>query len=401
MTSVAIQSKFEKLREELLASHFERHDEVDITLNALLIGEHAVYIGPPGTAKSMLARSVCSAIIGAEYGEHLFTKFTTPEEFLGPISVKGLKDDSYRRVISSKLPEKHIYFADEVFKANSASLNELLPIMNERIFFNDGKTVDVPLVMLIAASNELPSDREELSAMFDRFLFRKAVDYIREDTNFVAMLKITDEFKASDPITFDELRQAQADAASIELSQDNIDTIVAIRNEMNLDGMIVSDRRYKKAQKVLAASAYLAGRDYIDADDFSILKHVLWENPQNIREVERLILNRTNPTEREALELIEMASEIRTEMRVELRKFKASGNTDDQKINRQGVEWFQKAKKLGKKSKELSARTKASGKSLNKVEEARYFIAQVMTDVANEALGMDTSAINDMVKGDS
>ncbi len=162
--------------------------------------------------------------------------------------------------------------------------------------------------------------------------------------------------------------------------------------------MVVSDRRYKKATNVLKAAAYLAGRDYVDADDFSILKHVLWENPQNIREVERLILNRTNPTEREALELIEMATEIRQEMRVELRKFKAQGG-DEQKINRQGVEWFQKAKKLGKKSKELEARTKASGKALNKVEEARYFIAQVMTDVANEALGMDTSAIADMVKG--
>lgn len=398
---MTVQEKFAQLRDELLEGHLERHDEVDITLNALLINEHVVYIGPPGTAKSMLARSTCNAIIGAEYGEHLFTKFTTPEEFLGPISVRGLKEDSYRRVTGSKLPEKHIYFADEIFKANSASLNELLPIMNERVFFNDGKTVPVPLIMLIAASNELPSDREELSAMFDRFLFRKAVDYIREDTNFVKMLKLTDAFVSSDPITFDELLVAQGEVEKIELSQDNIDTIVAIRNEMNLDGMIVSDRRYKKAQKVLAASAYLAGRDYIDADDFSILKHVLWENPQNIREVERLILNRTNPTEREALELIEMAAEIRTEMRVELRKFKAQGNGDDQKINRQGVEWFQKAKKLGKKSKELSARTKASGKSLNKVEEARYFIAQVMTDVANEALGMDTSAISDMVKGDT
>ena len=393
-----VQDKFHTLRDEVLATHFERHDEVDITLNALLIGEHVVYIGPPGTAKSMLARSACSAIIGAKYGEHLFTKFTTPEEFLGPISVQGLKEDAYRRVTKEKLPEKHIYFADEVFKANSASLNELLPIMNERVFFNDGKAVPVPLVMLIAASNELPSDREELSAMFDRFLFRKAVDYIHEDTNFVKMLQLTDGFESSDPITFDELKQAQEAVEAIRMSQDNIDTIVAIRNEMNLDGMIISDRRYKKAQKVLSASAYLAGRDYIDSDDFSILKHVLWENPQNIREVERLILSRTNPTEREALELIEMATEIRQEMRVELRKFKAQGG-DEQKINRQGVEWFQKAKKLGKKSKELEARTKASGKALNKVEEARYFIAQVMTDVANEALGMDTSAIADMVKG--
>ncbi len=393
-----VQDKFHTLRDELLATHFERHDEIDITLNGLLIGEHVVYIGPPGTAKSMLARSVCSAIIGAEYGEHLFTKFTTPEEFLGPISVQGLKEDAYRRVTKEKLPEKHIYFADEVFKANSASLNELLPIMNERVFFNDGKAVPVPLVMLVAASNELPSDREELSAMFDRFLFRKAVDYIHEDTNFVKMLQLSGTFEASNPITFTELKEAQSAVGAIKMSQDNIDTIVAIRNEMNLDGMVVSDRRYQKAQKVLSASAYLAGRDYIDADDFSILKHVLWENPQNIREVERLILSRTNPTEREALELIEMATEIRQEMRVELRKFKAQGG-DEQKINRQGVEWFQKAKKLGKKSKELEARTKASGKALNKVEEARYFIAQVMTDVANEALGMDTSAIADMVKG--
>lgn len=396
---MSIQQKLVTFRSELVAHHIERHDEVYVTLAALLSREHIALIGPPGTAKSMLTNSICRSIEGASYFEWLFGKFTTPEEFLGPLSIKGLQNDQYRRVTTGKIPESHIVFADEVFKSNSASLNELLPIMNERKFFNDGKAHDVPLLMLVGASNELPTDKEELSALWDRFLFRKIVGYIHEDSNFISMLKLRGDFVPSETITIEEIMEAQGDVDNVEMSDEMYELLANIRSEMILDGMVVSDRRYKKSCQVLRASAYLAGRDAVDQDDFSILKHVLWENPAHYREVERLILNRTNPTEREALEIMEQAAEIRQEMREAVRTAKAQGGEAETKLSRQGVEWFQKAKTLGKKARELQNRVKASGKEVPKVDETKAFAVQVLKDIASEALGMDVSGLEDISEG--
>ncbi|HTP29485.1 MAG TPA: AAA family ATPase, partial [Anaeromyxobacteraceae bacterium] len=124
--------------------------------------------GSPGTAKSALARTISRAFQAA-YFERLVTKFTTPEELFGPISLKALEQDHYRRVTAGMLPEAQIAFIDEIWKANSAILNALLAVMNERVFHNDGAPCTCPLITLFGASNELP-DGKELEATFDRFL---------------------------------------------------------------------------------------------------------------------------------------------------------------------------------------------------------------------------------------
>ncbi len=145
-------------------------------------------IGPPGTAKSMLADELCRRIEGADYFQWLLTKFSTPEEIFGAVSLKGLEQDDYRRVTDHKLPEAHIAFLDEIFKANSSILNALLTVINERVFHNGRERVNVPLITMFGASNELP-DEEELTALFDRFMLRFMVDYIGEEFRFLKMLE--------------------------------------------------------------------------------------------------------------------------------------------------------------------------------------------------------------------
>jgi MoxR-like ATPase len=141
----------------------------------VLAGEHVLLLGPPGTAKSALVRAIAQAF-GGTYFERLLTKFSTPEELFGPISLKALEQDRYQRVTAGKLPEAEFAFVDEVFKANSAILNSLLTAMNERLFHNDGAPTQMPLVALFGASNELPEGKE-LEALFDRFLLRFDVQY--------------------------------------------------------------------------------------------------------------------------------------------------------------------------------------------------------------------------------
>src|SRR6059036_2349441 len=152
--------KLKKIRDELRQTFLERADLIDGALAALLSSNHVLVIGPPGTAKSMLADELCRRIEGADYFQWLLTKFTTPEEIFGAVSLKALENDDYRRVTAYKLPEAHISFLDEIFKANSSILNALLTLINERFFHNGRERVSVPLITMFGAANELPDEDE-------------------------------------------------------------------------------------------------------------------------------------------------------------------------------------------------------------------------------------------------
>ncbi|MGH7868327.1 MAG: AAA family ATPase, partial [Candidatus Dormibacteraceae bacterium] len=169
-------NQLQKLRQELNAIFPERKEVIDGSLAAVLAGEHVLLLGPPGTAKSALVRAIAGAF-GGTYFERLLTTFSTPEELFGPVSLKALEQDQFRRVVAGKLPEAEFAFIDEVFKASSAILNTLLTLANERVFHNDGAPMQVPLVSLFGASNELPDGRE-LEALLDRFLARFEVGYL-------------------------------------------------------------------------------------------------------------------------------------------------------------------------------------------------------------------------------
>ncbi len=181
LKSDPVREKFAQARRELSAALIEREEEVDLALTALLAGEHLLLVGPPGCGKSLLLDSVLSWTGGTKF-TILLTKFTTVEELMGPVSLAGLKADKYVRVTTGKLPEADFGFIDECFKGSSAILNVMLKILNERTFdAGDGVVRTVPLKLCLAASNEWPSPDtgKELSALFDRFLLRRAVTPIR------------------------------------------------------------------------------------------------------------------------------------------------------------------------------------------------------------------------------
>ena len=169
------------LERDLNSVLFERDEAIRCALVALLTRQHIVLLGPPGTAKSMLVTELANRISPATGGGlrsfvWLMTRFTTPEELFGPISVQGMKKDEYRRILTNKLPEAELVFLDEVFKANSAVLNALLTILNERQFDNGPARLAVPLISLFGASNEMPQG-EDLAALWDRFALRVMVEY--------------------------------------------------------------------------------------------------------------------------------------------------------------------------------------------------------------------------------
>ena len=216
----------QQLRTDLASRFPERKTVIDGALCAVLAGEHVLLLGPPGTAKSALARAIAQAFSGA-YFERLLTKFSTPEELFGPVSLKALKQDRFSRVISGKLPEAEFAFVDEIFKANSAILNSLLSLVNKRVFHNDGTPVRCPLVTMFGASNELP-DGKELEALFDRFLLRFDVGYLLRPANLKAVMLARDPVPTTS-MTMVDLRKAQTEAGQVKLTDATVDAVIAIR----------------------------------------------------------------------------------------------------------------------------------------------------------------------------
>ncbi|HLK87562.1 MAG TPA: AAA family ATPase [Candidatus Binataceae bacterium] len=297
-----------RIREELNQSFQERAELIDGALCALLSGHHVLIVGPPGTAKSMLADELCRRIEGANYFQWLLTKFSTPEEIFGAVSLSGLEHDDYRRVTANKLPEAHIAFLDEIFKSNSSILNALLTIVNERLFHNGRERLRVPLITMFGASNELP-DEEELTALYDRFMLRFTVDYIGEEFRFLKMLE-GPRPAARTMLSFAELDELRTAAGAVEVPDRVITAIAELRRELARQQIIVSDRRWRNVLEVLRAHALLYGRTEVTEDDLAFLEHVLWKDPEEHPKVRETIHRLVKGFEEQARELLIQSQEL-------------------------------------------------------------------------------------------
>ncbi|MBI5543810.1 MAG: AAA family ATPase [Deltaproteobacteria bacterium] len=296
-----------QLRTDLTTRFPERKDVIDGALAAVLAGEHVLLLGPPGTAKSALVRAIAGAF-GGTYFERLLTRFSTPEELFGAISLKALEQDRFARVTTGKLPEVEFAFIDEVFKANSAILNSMLTLVNERLFHNDGSPQTCPLISMFGASNELPEGKD-LEALFDRFLVRFEVGYLLRPTSLKLVLT-SPEPGVAPAMPLPELKGMQAEVAKVVVSDDTVEGLITIRDACKAEGIIASDRRWKKALKLVQATAFMAGEKKTCPEDLGILEHVLWRDPGKEKaKVARLVGKLADPVGAQAAEILDAARE--------------------------------------------------------------------------------------------
>ncbi len=277
-----LKTKLKDLRDVLSQDLIERDTPIRLTLLAALSGEHLLLLGPPGTAKSELARRLKLAFNGGNYFERLLTRFSVPEELFGPLSIKALEEDRYERLTSRYLPTATVAFIDEIFKANSAILNSLLTLLNEREFDNGVNRDKTPLSCVVGASNELP-EGEELDALYDRFLLRYQVMPVSQK-GFAQLLGLKGNPKPKPDLelrlTVDELQEIQESADLVKIPDDVMVLLQELRHFLSEQQIYVSDRRWRKVVKLLQVAAYTNGNNEVSIWDCWLLQHCLWATPE-------------------------------------------------------------------------------------------------------------------------
>ena len=318
--------RFKLLLREMNRGIYEKETEISLSLLAALAGESIILLGPPGVAKSMVARQLKNAFRDAHSFEYLMSRFSTPDEIFGPVSIQKLKtSDTYERAVDGYLPTADVVFLDEIWKAGPAIQNTFLTVINEKIFRNGNREMHLPLKLLVAASNELPAKGEGLEALWDRFVIRIESRPIKMEKNFRAMLL---EVKSSLEVKSEERRvknstdlfedtisdeQIGADVSispaeyaewsqaidKIGVKEEVLDAISRIRKALravNVDeaaerrNIYVSDRRWKNIVRLLRTSAFMQDREEVDICDLLPIYHCLWQEPEERDAIRSIVI---------------------------------------------------------------------------------------------------------------
>lgn len=310
--------RFKQLLGEMNRGIYEKETEISLSLLAALAGESIILLGPPGVAKSMVARQLKTAFRETQSFEYLMSRFSTPDEIFGPVSIQKLKtSDTYERAVEGYLPTADVVFLDEIWKAGPAIQNTLLTVINEKLFRNGNREMHLPLKLLVAASNELPAKGEGLEALWDRFVIRIESRPIKLEKNFRAMLleshadfsgstgilghaDFADNADFSDlKITAEEYAEWAEKICKIGVKEEVLDAISAIRKSLravNVDeaaerrNIYVSDRRWKNIVRLLRTSAFMQDREEVDICDLLPIYHCLWQEPEERDAIRNIVI---------------------------------------------------------------------------------------------------------------
>lgn len=380
----AAQAKMQQINVEMNNLFVERDELIKLMQLAVTTGTNLLMLGPPGTAKSAITYEMCSRIEDANYFQWMLNKTSDPSEILGPFSVKEMENDKFLRITTGKLPEAHIAFMDEVYKSNAPTLNALLTIMNEHIFYNDGKAQPIPLISMFGASNEPPED-ESLLALHDRFIFRMNVQYIRDAANKKRMHSNYVDDRAGllgltnkTTITLSELLTLQQATKTVKVPKDIINKFIRLINDLDRQAIHVSDRRQNECFKIMQGSAVLRGSNTVGLDDFKSLVYVLWDREEQIPVIESAILKMVNPYDDRFKELKDNFNQVKTDI---------DGITDSAMKSKKAIESKGVIEKIVGKTNKLINEASKNGKDVTDFTDFRDMMIQYNQQLVSSALG--------------
>lgn len=235
----------------------DRESLVELIVLAAVAREHVLVVGPPGTAKSQAVRRLAAQLHG-RYFEYLIGRFTEPTDIFGAVDLARLREGQVELQTRGMLPEAEIAFLDEVFLGSPAILNTLLGILNERKFVRGHTRLDCPLRLCVGASNEIPEE-PMLSAFADRFLVRTFVEPLPDEMLETLLEEGWRSHAPAPPLASVQFLDDVADAVErMDPSAVRTPLAGAVR-ALRKAGIVLTDRRIVRIQRLVAAAAALRG----------------------------------------------------------------------------------------------------------------------------------------------
>ena len=288
--------KLAELKFELAETFVQREAEITAVLSGLLAGEPTILVGEVGTAKTALIERL-ARMIDARYFYYLLTRFTEPDELLGALDINALREGKYVRRTEGKLPQAEIVFLDEIFKASSAIRNILLDIILNKRIFSDGVYIQLPMLALYTASNEISTDVED-AAFYDRLTIRCFVKSVSEDSweELIEKGILLDEgLKPSVVLNVDDVKALQNEVherfrnitQNASLVRKYIEALATLKQR----GVKLSDRRKIKVLKIASAISVIYAEENVSLDSLAeALKFTAVHDEDELKKVEQVIL---------------------------------------------------------------------------------------------------------------
>ena len=388
--TTSIRDTIENAIVEMGYTHKERLQVVKGLWVALVAQQHMLMLGPGGTGKSFMCRDLATRVEDSTYFETALDETSDPGQVFGPVDIAAMKDEGkYRRRIEGMLPEADIAFIDEFFNANGPTLHGMMPILNERLYHNNGQPMKTPLWSAFMGTNKLNADTDQ-AATWDRIHLRFVVKYVAERDNIRDMVaesirrRITgyaEPPKAS--IGLDDLKTAHNEAMQLEIPDNAWETFLDIKDELLHNGVEVSSRRLAEGMAAVLANAWLNGHDQVTVGDMDVLQHMWWTFQADIETVQKIILGATNPGEKAALEFLDELEQYRANLRSAEQR-----DLDDTKKRLIGMEVFKNSKRIMGEADDLEEKAKAAGASTARIDELRERTQALMNHVQSEFFGL-------------
>lgn len=397
--------------EDILAEQNSLIKERSEVLHGVWVGriaqEHVLMLGPGGTGKSFLARNTADHIDGSTYFEAAFDETTDPSQVFGPPDIKAMVEDGKtRRVVTGMMPEATEAFLDEFFNGNGPLLHSIMPLLNERIFHNNGIPSGIPLRQMIAGTNKLNADADQ-AALWDRVHLRYVVDYVADrnaqlDMVGDAIARMSSVGRGvstniigaqTTKVTIDELDTAHRECLGLDISNAVLEMFFDIRDELQHGAakVQISDRRAVEGMAAVMANAWLRNHTSVTVGDLDILANMWWTLQDQMSTARGVILAATNPGEKAALDLLDELDKVKKEV-----KQANDSDLDPSRKKRVGVEAVKNTDKLLNEAKGHLAKAQAAGTSTTRLTEVIAKADSFKMEVGMAIFGLDPTAMQNL-----
>lgn len=378
--------------EQMNLVHKERTEIVEGMWTAAIAHQHFLMIGPGGTGKSFIVRDLAERIDGSRYFEKALDETSTPDEISGPPDLKAIVEEGVtRRVTTGMLPEADIAFLDEFFNANGPALHHTMPMLNERIFHNNGIPTPIPLRSAFMGTNKLNAD-VDMAALWDRVHHRHKIEYVSDRDHLRALvteavLRRAGVVSEQSGISLAELDEAHAESLLIPVPDGTFNVFLDLLANLEREGVVVSTRRVVEGMVGVKASAWLNDHtDGVKVGDLSVLRHMLWSRQEDIAKVRTVVLEATNPGEKKALDLLEDLDKLKAD-------YQAVADLDEVKRNAASIDIFKKVDRILSEGVPLQKVAEEVGASTARINDLIDACDNLKVKIGSECFGLDEDQI--------